>query len=176
VPKTTARATALAAMLLTAAPVGLRAEIVDRVMAVVNGAIVTQSDVYGAMAFGLVDAAGGADPLGSALEQLIERELVLAEVNRYAPPEPDEGAVAARAATMRNRFPTPEAYERALASNGYTDERVRAGARDAIRVEAYLNQRFDASLQPAERAAVIAQWKAGLRRRAEDSVHYHAPM
>mgnify|MGYP003498172561 CR=1 FL=1 len=43
---------------------------------------------------------------------------------------PTEGADAIRA-----RFPSPEAYQRALGSTGYTDDRVRAAARDAIRIE-----------------------------------------
>jgi hypothetical protein len=162
--------TAIVMIVLSA--VTARAEIVDRVMAVVNGAIMTQSDVYGALALGIVDPAGASDPVGAALEQLIERELVLAEVNRYAPPEPSAQDIAARVAAIRARFPSPEACQRALAATGYTEDRVRSTARDALRLEAYLNQRFGTSLQPAERASVIEQWKQGLRRRAEVSLQY----
>lgn len=187
-PKGTALATAIA---LVAALNVARAEIIDRVLAVVNGVMLTQTDVYGAMAFGLVDLDGGlgseargqgsgarsqesgaSDPIQPALDQLIERELVLAEVNRYAPPEPSEAEVAARAAAVRARFPSPEAYQRALASTGYTDERVRAVARDAIRIETYLAQRFGVSVQPADRRILIADWKAGLRRRADVTIQY----
>ena len=148
------------------------ADIVDRVLAVVNGNIVTQSDVYGALAFGLVTPADAQDRLGSGLEELIERELVLAEVNRYSPPEPSEQQVDAAAAQMRARFPSPDAYGRALEANGYTDDRLRAAARDTIRIQAYVDQRFGASLRPEERAAVVAQWRAGLRRRAEIAIQY----
>lgn len=148
------------------------ADIVDRVMAVVNGNIVTQSDVYGALVFGLVTPADALDRLGSGLEELIERELMLAEVNRYSPPEPSEQRIDEVAAQMRARFPSPDAYRRALEANGYTDDRVRAAARDTIRIQAYVDQRFGASLRPEERAAVVAQWKAGLRRRAEIAIPY----
>jgi hypothetical protein len=164
-----------AAMALTLA-VGSRVEIIDRVLAVVNGVILTQTDVFGAMAFGLVDpqpsGSGGADPIQAALDQLIDRELVLAEVNRYAPPEPPEEAIAARADTIRARFPSPEAYQRAMASTGYTSERIHAAARDALRIETYFDQRFGAAVQPADRQILIADWKAGLRRRADVAIQY----
>jgi parvulin-like peptidyl-prolyl isomerase len=137
------------------------ADVVDRVMAVVNGNIVTQSDVYGALVFGLVTPAEGKERLSSGLEELIERELVLAEVNRYSPPEPSQQQIDAMAEQMRARFASPDAYRRALEANGYTDDRVRAAARDTIRIQAYVDQRFGASLRPEERAAVVAQWKAG---------------
>jgi hypothetical protein len=148
------------------------AEIVDRVMAVVNGNIVTQSDVYGALVFGLVAPADGQERLNGGLEELIERELMLAEVNRYSPPEPSEQQIDAVAAQMRARFGSPDGYRRALEANGYTDDRVRAAARDTIRIQAYVDQRFGASLRLEERAAVVSQWKAGLRRRAEIAIQY----
>ncbi|HEX2343915.1 MAG TPA: hypothetical protein VHI98_25820 [Vicinamibacterales bacterium] len=160
------------ALTLAVSPV----EIIDRVLAVVNGVIVTQTDVFGAMAFGLVDpqpsGSGGVDPIQAALDQLIDRELVLAEVNRYAPPEPAEEAIAARADAIRARFPSPEAYQRAMASTGYTNERIHAAARDALRIETYFDQRFGAAVQPADRQILIADWKAGLRRRADVTIQY----
>ena len=169
----TALATVAALAVLVALP---RAEIIDRVFAVVNGAILTQTDVFGAMAFGLVDAqpsrSGSADPIEAALDQLIDRELVLAEVNRYAPPEPSEESIAARADTIRERFQSAEAYQKAMASTGYTEERIRAAARDALRIETYFDQRFGAAVQPVDRQILIADWKAGLRRRADVTIQY----
>ena len=185
-PKVTALATAFA---LVATLNGAHAEIIDRVLAVVNGVMLTQTDVFGAITFGLVDVGGPSrvggqetqvrnpgsapgDRIQAALDQLIDRELVLAEVNRYAPPEPPEEELAARADAIRARFPSPEAYQRALASTGYTDDRVRAAARDAIRIETYFDQRFGVAVQPADREILIADWKAGLRRRADVTVQY----
>lgn len=184
-------ATALVLMALAVSVNAAPAEIIDRVLAVVNGVMLTQTDVYGAIAFGLVDLqegsgpeargqeseargqmSGTGDPIQSALDQLIERELVLAEVNRYAPPEPPEAEIAARAAAIRARFPSLEAYQRALVSTGYSEERVRAAARDAIRIDSYLDQRFGVSVQPADRQILIADWKAGLRRRADVTLQY----
>jgi hypothetical protein len=162
----------VAAAMAVAALATAAADIVDRVMAVVNGNIVTQSDVYGALVFGIVTPADGQDRLGSGLEELIERELVLAEVDRYSPPEPSEQQIDAVAAQMRARFPSADAYRRALEANGFTDDRVRTVARDTVRIQAYVDQRFGSSLRPEERAAVVSQWKAGLRRRAEIAIQY----
>jgi hypothetical protein len=185
------RSMVAAVMALALVPLGARADIIDRVLAVVNGVMLTQTDVYGALAFGLVDLdagdgaeakgqgfdsrdpqSAGVDPIQAALDQLIDRELVLAEVNRYAPPEPPEAEIESRTAAIHARFPSPEAYQRALASTGYTEERVRAAARDALRIDAYLDQRFGASLQPADRQILVADWKAGLRRRADVTIQY----
>ena len=58
-PKVTALATAFA---LVAALNGAHAEIIDRVLAVVNGVMLTQTDVFGAIAFGLVDVGGSSTP------------------------------------------------------------------------------------------------------------------
>lgn len=157
------RSALVVALALVATPI--RAEIIDRVLGVVNGEVLMQSDVYGAMAIGLVNTSGAADPVASALEQLIERELILAEVNRYAPPEPSEREIADRVAQVRTRFPSPEAFERALAVSGLSDERLHAIQRDEIRIQIYLNQRFGAA--STDRATAIAEWTAGLRRRTD---------
>jgi hypothetical protein len=59
-----------------------------------------------------------------------------------------------------------------MASTGYSEDRVRGVARDALRIEAYVDQRFGAALQPADRQILIEDWKAGLRRRADVTIQY----
>src|SRR4029077_16972431 len=66
----------------------LHAETIDRVLAVVAGQLITLSDVTAATDLGLQTAEGAADPVRAVLTKLIDRELVLAEVDRYAPAEP----------------------------------------------------------------------------------------
>jgi hypothetical protein len=165
-----------AALAVALTATGSRVEIIDRVLAVVNGVMLTQTDVFGAMAFGFVESrpsgSGEADPIQSALDQLIDRELVLGEVNRYQPPEPSEDAIAARADAIRARFPSAEAYRRAMTSTGFSEERIRAAARDEIRIETYFDQRFGAAVQPDDRQILVADWKAGLRRRADVTIQY----
>ena len=59
-------------------------ELVERTLAIVGRAAITLSDVRTAMALGLVDTNDEA----TAIEALVQRALVLQEVDRYAPPEP----------------------------------------------------------------------------------------
>ena len=126
------------------------APVIDRVLAVVQGAIVTLSDVQAAMALGLVNTAGAADPVGSALEQLIERSLQLIEVERYSPPEPSAEEVEARLRPIRARFPDEESFRRTVAALGLTDARLQSIARDDLRLHTYLNQRFASVTDPSD--------------------------
>ena len=69
------------------------ADVIDRVLAVVGGQIITLSDVNAALRFGLVPADVSTDPVDAALQRLIDRRLMLAEVERYAPPEPSPASL-----------------------------------------------------------------------------------
>jgi hypothetical protein len=129
---------------------GARAEIIDRVLAVVGGHIITLSDVRAATALGLVNTAGAADPIGAALDHLIGRELMLGEVERYQPPEPGAAAVAELLKTVRGRFPSEAAFGEALRLAGTTDARLRETLRDELRIQAYLDERFAGAARPTD--------------------------
>ena len=128
----------------------LRAQIIDRVLAVVSGKPITLSDVTAAVRFGLVDYASSENPDDAALNALIERQLQLIEVNRYLPPEPEAAEIDLRLAQLRARFPDAAPFERALEDTGVTPAQLRANLRDSIRIENYLRQRFGAGYQPSE--------------------------
>ena len=65
------------------------AEVIDRIMAVVGNQPITLSDLNAGILFRFVDVpAGTRDPLAFALDRLIERNLILTEVDRFQPPEP----------------------------------------------------------------------------------------
>jgi hypothetical protein len=153
-----------------------REELVERTLAIVGGRAVTLADVMTARALGLI-AAGGT--LDAAIETLVERALVLREVERYAPPEPTAEAVNARLADLRARFSEAE-IAAALAAGGFSEARLRTWIRDDLRIAAYLEQRFAATadlsveqaapelrarLSAERRASLIADWVADLRRR-----------
>lgn len=151
-------------VLAVSAPVA--AEVVDRVLAVAAGELITLSDVRGAIELGLVDASGAPDPMRAALSRLIERALMIDEVNRYAPPEPPAAAVDARVAALRARFSDAAAFDAALMRSGFDARRFHEAVRENLRIQAYLAQRFTAD--SAERGqTAIAAWVAGLRRRSE---------
>jgi hypothetical protein len=152
-----------------------RAEIIDRVMAVVGGQPITLSDVHAVLLFRFVDPpAGTRDPLAYALDRSIERTLMLAEVDRFQPPEPAPVEIALRIEELEQRAGSAAAFERALAVTGTSREQLRRRIRDDLRIATYLNQRFGADREAAERAAAIAAWTAEIRRRAEVIVQYQA--
>ncbi|HVB37645.1 MAG TPA: hypothetical protein VND92_03875 [Vicinamibacterales bacterium] len=141
----------LAAVTFGAAQVGLRAdEIIDRVLAVVSGEVITLSDARAARTFGLVDLPPGVDALNAVLQKLIDRDLMLGEVEHYSPPEPDPAAIDRRLEAIRRRFPTQAAYEQALLTAGFDQSHLRAVVRDNLRIQAYLDQRFPAPPAPAD--------------------------
>lgn len=117
------------------------AQVVDRVLAVVDGRLVTLSDVRVSTSLGLVQAAS----TEQAADLWIERLLVLQEVDRFAPPEPSAAAVDARLAQIRNGSAATPAM---LARLGIDEPWLRRWARDDLRIQGYIEQRFAGSLEP----------------------------
>ena len=70
---------------LSSLRVSVRAEIIDRVLAILPGQIVTLSDVEAAIDLGLVEVPAGTDRIAGGLSALIDRMLMLNEVRRVAP-------------------------------------------------------------------------------------------
>lgn len=150
-----------------------RAELIDRIMAVVGGQPITLSDVSATLQFRLVQPpAGTRDPLAFAMDRAIERSLMLVEVDRFQPPEPDPVMMTIRIDELERTAGSAEAFEKVLAVTGTTREQLRRYIRDDLRITTYLNQRFGVNTPPQERAAAIASWLAELRRRAQITVQY----
>jgi hypothetical protein len=129
-------------------------------MAIVAGSAITLSDVRTAMALGLVPDATDESAATSAL---VNRALMLREVERYAPPEPDPARIDARVAALHTRLDEAQ-LKNILAAGGVSDARLRAWLRDDERIAAYLDQRFAAD-GPERRASLIDDWVNDLRRR-----------
>ena len=142
-----------------------RAEVIDRVLAVAAGQIITLTDVAAARSLGLQTPGSAADPVRAVLTKLIDRELMLAEVERYGPPEPQPAAIDREVAAIRSRFPSASAYEGALAQSGVDERHVREIVRQDLRIRAYLDQRFSQS--DPRRQSLVDEWLAGLRRRGD---------
>lgn len=141
----------------------VRAETIDRVLAVVAGQLITLSDVTAATDLGLQSPDGSADPVRAVLSKLIDRELVLAEVDRYAPAEPTAEAVDREVERVRQRFSPQAAFDAALARSGIDEKHLRETLRQDLRMRAYLDQRFSAAAD--RRSSLVDEWMAGLRRR-----------
>ena len=140
--------------------IALQQILLDRIVAHVDGVAITQSDLNAAVALGVIEGSGD-----TALERLIERQLVLAEVARFAPPDPQAAALDKEVAAM-----TARAGGRLAAlmdATGVDENRIREMARDTLRIQAYAAQRFGpAGLSSPE----TGQWLKDLRARAKVSV------
>lgn len=165
-----------------------QAEIIDRVLAILPGQIITLSDVEAALDLGLVEAPAGGDRIAAGLNAVVDRVLMLNEVRRIAPPEPASATIDARVARVRQRFSSPAELSRVLAARGIDETVLRLYAADDLRLASYLDERFSAAAQPTEeeirqagesarvrltaerRNTLIAAWVAELRRRADVTV------
>ncbi len=128
---------------------GAQPELIERTLALVGGQPITLSDARAARAFGLV----GADAAGEVARitgLLVDRELILREVQRYAPAAPPDAAVDARFDEIRARFPHAAAFGLALELHGFTEARLRAWLGDDLRTAAYLAQRFASASTPTD--------------------------
>src|SRR5262245_46728294 len=118
-----------------------RGEVIDRVLAVAAGQLITLSDVTAARDLGLQTPGNAPDPVRGILAKLIDRELMLAEVERYGPPEPAADQVERELAAVRARFASAAAFEAALARSGYDEKHLRETIRQELRLRADLDQR-----------------------------------
>lgn len=164
------------------------AEILDRVLAILPGQIITLSDVEAALDLGLVEAPAGDKRIPAALSAVIDRVLMLNEVRRVSPPEPAPAAVDARVERIRERVGGAAQITRVLAVRGLDEAVLRLYAADDLRLALYLDERFSAAAQPTDeeirqageaarqrltedrRRTLIGAWTAELRRRADVTV------
>jgi hypothetical protein len=123
-------------------------QLLDRVVARVNGISVTQTDIDAALGLGVVIVTGAEDPLAAATRQLIERQLILSEVARFSPPEPDPAVIEREVADMKTR--AGARLDALMPSTGLDEQRIRELARETLRIQAYLNQRFGTNVQVSE--------------------------
>ena len=128
----------------------LRADIIDRILAVVSGGLILQSDAMAAIRLGLVELPPAGDRVQGALDKLIERRLMLVEVERYRPPEPSDVDLDAGVAAMAKRIAGNDTLDAVLRETGFTSDQLRLYVRDELRIRTYLQQRFGASLEPTD--------------------------
>lgn len=127
--------------------------VVDRLLAVVNGDVVTMSDVRAARRLRLIPGAATLDDDG-VVTQLIERKLMLAELARYAPTEPTVEQITARRLAWAQSLPAGTDVPKAIEAAGLRESTLMAWLRDDQRIATYLDQRFTAAAQPTREQAL----------------------
>jgi len=123
-------------------------QLIDRVMARVDGYPLTLTDVQAAMGLGLIPMPAGSDPIVSATQQMIDRQLELTEVQRFPPPEPNPASVAREAARLKMNAGARLAG--LMQSTGLGEQRITDIARDNLRIAGYLDQRFGTAVQVSD--------------------------
>jgi hypothetical protein len=174
--------------LLALGIVPARAEVIDRVLAILPGQIITLSDLEAALDLGFVEPPAGSERIAGGLGVLIDRVLMLNEVRRVVPPEPTAAAIDGRVARIAKRFGSPAELTRVLAVRGLDEAILRIYAADDLRLAAYLDERFSGASQPTDeeirragesarqklveerRQTLVSAWVAELRRRADVTV------
>lgn len=139
------------ALSLSLAPCALSIELaaqqlLDRVVARVNGSAILQSDLQAAIGLGLVESKQ--DPV----QGVIERQLQLAEVARFPPPEPSAAAIDAELVRLKTRG--GDRLRSLMTSTGLNEDRLREIARESLRIQAYLDQRFGTTVPVSEDQAL----------------------
>ena len=153
------------ALFMGCAPRLEASQLLDSVVARVGGVAITRTDVEAALALGAIEVPAGQDRMAGGTKAMIDRRLLIAEVSRFPPAEPPEAAVRERVAAMKAR--AGAGYDSLVRRTGLDDERVREMARDSLRIEAYVAQRFGTAESAQRREALVAQWLADLRMRGD---------
>jgi peptidyl-prolyl cis-trans isomerase SurA len=117
------------------------AELVDRIVAIIDREVVTLSEAEQAKEIARVRT--GEEPsLPGIVERLIESRLVEREVERFAGEEVSEQAVEAALDELRRGFPNDSGFREKLARSGLSEQDVRGALRRQVRVARYLERRF----------------------------------
>jgi len=100
---------------------------------------------------------GSGDAIAEGTQQMLDRQLELTEVQRFPPPEPSPDAIAREDARLKmNAGPRLPMLTQ---STGLTEQRISEMARDNLRIAAYLDQRFGATVQVSDEE-VAAYYRA----------------
>ena len=117
------------------------AELVDRIVAIIDREVVTLSEAEQASEIARART-GASAPLVSVVERLIESRLVEREVERFTGEPVSAELVDGALQEVRARFASETAFLEMLARNGLSEEELRAKLRRQIAVTQYLEQRF----------------------------------
>ena len=139
-------------------------DVLDSVLAFVDGQVIMRSDVRAFSDLGLVAPPATSDDDERVLTALIERQLILSEVDRYVVDDPTSVEVAARFDEVVDRVGGETSFDRLLPLVGLERGDVLQIVLDDLRIERYLAGRFPSS---DVRSDLVDEWIASLTARAD---------
>ena len=125
-------------------------ELLDRVVAQVNGDSITLSEVRVAVRLALIEVPSDVDPVSAAVRALINRHLMVIEVDRFPPIEPELYILEREVERLRTTVGNSLDVEEFIRLNGLTGTEIYELARENLRIQAYLNQRFGTTVYVTE--------------------------
>jgi len=129
------------AIATTLLPAAAGAELVDRIVAIVDRDVVTLSEAEQARAIAATRSDGRVD-LVDAVERLIESRLVEREVERFSSEPVPRELVDQAVEEVRSSFTTAEDFRAMLAATGLSEQELRSQLRRQLEVNRYLERRF----------------------------------
>lgn len=120
------------------------AEVIDRIVAVIDRDVITLSEAELAREIGVLRSGGGGDdlPLTQVVERLIEVHLIEREVRRYRGEPVPSHEISRAMDAIRDSFPSGEAFREALTARGMDEDSLRLLVRRQIAISQYLERRF----------------------------------
>lgn len=119
-------------------------EVVDRMMATVNGQLITYTDLLWQLALEPgtpLDRPRAAD-LRKVLETVIDQRIIYHEAEKLPHIHADDREVEPALAELVRRFPSQTEFQRRVASVGLTSGQLREIVRERVEIEKYVNFRF----------------------------------
>ncbi len=151
--------------------------VLDRVLAVVNGEIISLSDVESELIF--FDQVNPAPEKGfsdsdiqAGIQKLIDHKLLLAEAKRFDVENPTPKQIQENLEETQKRFSTPGGFEKALRQNAMTLEDLKQKIAEHLIVDRFIDQRirFFVIVLPEEIASYYAEHQADFQGRPLDEV------
>jgi hypothetical protein len=125
-------------------PSVLHAEIIDRILAVVNGKILTLSDVEQELDFLLL--AGGnpgiLPPIRDVLAKLIDQHLIRQQMEQFPSVEVSPEEVRDQLAHLRQGHPDPKLWQQQMEHAGISLEKLEEHLQEQLKILKFLDDRF----------------------------------
>jgi peptidyl-prolyl cis-trans isomerase SurA len=117
---------------------------VDRIAAVIDGQVLTVSEISQMVAIRFFPRLASADDdhRREVLDALIAQALRYRDVERFGAQDIPKDTIEARVIEIQKRFGSPAEFEAAVAKAELTMDEVRALAKRQLQVEAYIQERF----------------------------------
>jgi hypothetical protein len=129
-----------------ALPEGTAQKTVDQIVALVNGEVITRSDLIWSLALDpkAPDPSGqiNSDILQQKLEVIIDERLIAQEAEKLPAAEVSQGEIEQAVLALKSSFQTEEEFQRRVESVGLTAERISEMMRQRILIKRFIDFRF----------------------------------